>query len=352
MVYPLIALFLGTGNQTANVSCAILERLFNDPNMKLWDYDQKTLLPNRPTMITFPKLHDFYEDWRKGLVSMGVDIRLQTNVAKIIRRDNKGIVLKTCALDTATSTCAGDVDESLLKTEFFDELVLCVLADDALRLLGQTATMSERWVLGGARFFDDITVTHSDSDYFNKHYETRFDEALCAEPTSQAQVDQILFARDDKRDVRAEAGGYKPMYYTKSYIADAKKIEMSFDCTNYQHQFRQASATHDYEHVYQTIFLDKNNKNMWTINEIDESKIIEKKWWHQLGHNWQHYIRVVPGMPLINGRNHTLFAGSWTLVVSNTRLHTFNLVLTFRRTCTKWPALVELRQLTDSAPPM
>merc|ERR1711964_950399 len=64
MVYPLIALFLGTGNQTANVSCAILERLFDDPNMKLWDYDAETLLPNLPTMVTFPNLHNFYEDWR------------------------------------------------------------------------------------------------------------------------------------------------------------------------------------------------------------------------------------------------------------------------------------------------
>lgn len=62
MVYPLIALFLGTGNQTANVSCAILERLFDDPNMKLWDYDAETLLPNLPTMVTFPNLHNFYED--------------------------------------------------------------------------------------------------------------------------------------------------------------------------------------------------------------------------------------------------------------------------------------------------
>jgi hypothetical protein len=35
MAYPLIALFLGTGNQTANVACTILERLFGDPNMKL-----------------------------------------------------------------------------------------------------------------------------------------------------------------------------------------------------------------------------------------------------------------------------------------------------------------------------
>ena len=30
MVYPLIALFLGTGNQTAHVPSAIVERLFDD----------------------------------------------------------------------------------------------------------------------------------------------------------------------------------------------------------------------------------------------------------------------------------------------------------------------------------
>lgn len=38
MVYPLIALFLGTGNQTADVPSAIVERLFDDPNMKLVSY--------------------------------------------------------------------------------------------------------------------------------------------------------------------------------------------------------------------------------------------------------------------------------------------------------------------------
>ena len=59
MVYPLIALFLGTGNQTANVACVILERLFDDPNMKLWDYDLDTLLPNLPAMVTFLKLGQF-----------------------------------------------------------------------------------------------------------------------------------------------------------------------------------------------------------------------------------------------------------------------------------------------------
>ena len=33
MVFPLVTLFLGTGSQTPNVSCAILESLFVDPNM-------------------------------------------------------------------------------------------------------------------------------------------------------------------------------------------------------------------------------------------------------------------------------------------------------------------------------
>lgn len=64
---------------------------------------------------------------------------------------------------------------------------------------------------------------------------------------------------------------------------------MSFDCTNYQHQFRmdhgsETAPIEDDRHVFQSIFLDKTNRHLWTIDEIDPSKIIEKKWWHQLGH--------------------------------------------------------------------
>ena len=50
--------------------------------MKLWDYDPDALLPNLPTMVTFPNLHNFYEDWRKDLESKGVDIR-ETSLAAI-----------------------------------------------------------------------------------------------------------------------------------------------------------------------------------------------------------------------------------------------------------------------------
>jgi len=68
-------------------------------------------------------------------------------------------------------------------------------------------------------------------------------------------------------------------------------------------------------HVFQSIFLDKTERHLWMIDQIDDTKVIEKKWWHQLGHRWQHHVRVVPSMMFINGKNHTWFAGSWTLVV-------------------------------------
>jgi hypothetical protein len=55
MAFPLIALFLGTGNQTSKVSCAILERS-SDANMKLWDSDPDTFLPNLPTIVAFSNL--------------------------------------------------------------------------------------------------------------------------------------------------------------------------------------------------------------------------------------------------------------------------------------------------------
>lgn len=302
MVYPLIALFLGTGNQTANVPSAIVERLFNDPNMKLWDYDSTTLLPNLPTMVTFDHLHGFYCKWREDLESKGVSVRTRTEVQTVLSRSDQGVELRV--RDNSTGRTA---DES------FDEMVLCVLADDALRILGRTATKREKFVLGGAAFYDDITVTHSDKEYFTNHYETHFKPELCGEPQSEEQRNQITFARG-----QGTSEGFHPMYCTYTYPSDPEKIEMSFNCSNYQHQLKTANARSNdtYSPVYQTIFLDKRQKHLWTIDQIDESKIIKRNWWHQLGHRWQHYIRVVPGMMFLHGRNSTFYAGSWTLVVS------------------------------------
>ena len=288
--------------------------------MKLWDYDPQTLLPNLPTMMTFPKLDQFYKDWCADLRSQGVDIRLNTDVSSILSRSEKGVVVQLKPYDPEREAQQAERSNPPLTTEIFDEMVLAVLADDAKKLLGKNATWKEKFVLGGAKFYDDITVTHTDHNYFNSMYETQFDPELCANPKSKSQEDQIKFARNESTHAESGPSGYRPMYYTHSYAEDPQKIEMSFDCTNYQHQFQgeqgaESSMQNDY-HVFQSIFLDKRNSQMWTMDQIDESKIIEKKWWHQLGHRWQHYIRVVPGLMFINGRNHTWFAGSWTLVVS------------------------------------
>lgn len=313
MVYPLIALFLGTGNQTANVPAAIVERLFNDPNMKLWDYDADTLLPNQPTMYSFDCLDNFYSKWKDDLVAKGVSIRTDTEVHSVLSRSKKGVdlVIKNNSTDDITN-------------EHFDHLVLCVLADDALRILGKSATWREKLVLGGASFYDDLTVTHSDSEYFSKQYETRFKPELCGDPKSEAQCHQITAAKGDSPASTSSSSRshrpFDPMYYTYTYQQNPRLIEMSFNCSNYQHQFRHKEAasspeTPPLEPVYQTIFLDKRKRHLWTIDAIDEGKIIKRNWWHQLGHRWQHYVRVVPGVMFLQGRNETFFAGSWTLVV-------------------------------------
>ena len=261
MVYPLIALFLGTGNQTPNVPSAIVERLFDDPNMKLWDYDAETLLPNRPKMVTFGNLGEFYRDWAEDLTRKGVEIRLNTEVVAVTSRSSKGIRLQTRPVPQHQGTAA---DPPVPPTdESYDELVLCTLADDSLRLLGRTASLRERLVLGGARFYDDVTVTHSDAAYFARHYEVAFDPALCAPPHTDARRARIAVARGDDPD---DPRGFKPMYFTKSYAQAGAKIEMSFDCSNYQHQLLAANTDprgeREHEHVYQSIFLDSRNQEL------------------------------------------------------------------------------------------
>ncbi|KAI9373425.1 hypothetical protein BJX61DRAFT_533182 [Aspergillus egyptiacus] len=308
MLLPLLALFLGTGNQTANVSAALLERLFDDPHLGLWTYDAETLLANLPTMFTFPRLGEFYHVWAEDLRNnRGVRILLNTEIS-ILERGRKGVIL---TLHTPEG----------IRTETFDELVLCTPADESLNLLGGHATWKERFVLGGVRFFDDVTITHTDEKYFNRVFETSAKPELCATPKTQLQLDKLSFATSSPSICQRDGWkGFQPMYYTHSYAGDEQdKIEMGFDCSNYQHQFRESVGVGNpplppERHVYQTIFLDMDRQDLWTWDGIDPDKVLGKKWWHQFGHRWQHYLRVVPGMMFINGKNRTLFAGAWTLV--------------------------------------
>ena len=181
---------------------------------------------------------------------------------------------------------------------------MCTLTDTAKKLLGKTASWRESKVLGSAKFANDITVTHTDSDYMRKHYEPVYNDE---------QAVTHLGGADHTARVEKAKKSFNPMYMIKMYPKDLTKIEMCFDCTNYQSQFP-PDVPFD-KHVFQTIFLNKErDSHLWSIDEIDESKIIKKDWWHQLCHSWTHYVFVVPWLWLLQGRRHTRFAGSWTLV--------------------------------------
>lgn len=86
--------------------------------------------------------------------------------------------------------------------------MVCVLADDAKRLLGKSATWKEEFVLGGARFYNDITITHSDHEYFDKICETKFNPVLCAEPKMEDQDAQIKFTRIKAKDKMVSPGAF------------------------------------------------------------------------------------------------------------------------------------------------
>jgi predicted NAD/FAD-binding protein len=315
---PMVALFLGTGNYAPEVPSMVLERLCTSPTYGMWyPPDKNSIASNQPPMVVFPNFSEFYETWRKNLIKKGVKVRLSTEVTRITRRDKTGVTVKiigrTPAKDNHNTDSAwvpDSVDNSnqdadkVETTEEYDEIVLCVLTDTAKRLLKPTITKMESRVLGSAKFANDVTVTHTDADYMRKHYENFYNPSQAV--TSINGVDM-----QERNDFAKE--NFKPMYLIKMYPSDLTKLEMCFDCTNYQAQFP-PSVPFD-NHVFQTIFLNKERDgHLWSIDEIDESKIIRKDWWHQLCHSFTHYLFVVPWMWLLQGKRHTRYAAAWTLV--------------------------------------
>ncbi|KAF2691616.1 FAD/NAD(P)-binding domain-containing protein [Lentithecium fluviatile CBS 122367] len=316
VILPMVALFLGTGNYTPEVPSIILERLCTSPTYGMWyPADKLSVASNKPPMVVFPKFSDFYSDWEKSLESEGIKIRLSTELTQVVKRDRDGVIVKMVKRtpksdahnpNSAWGQQADDMADANAQEveEHYDEIVMCVLADTAKRILGKSASMREKRVLGSAKFADDITVTHWDSNYMKKHYENFFNSEQAVEKLSG--VDQTT-------RLQLAQKSFKPMYYIKMYDEDRSKLEMCFDCTNYQAQFPPEVPFN--KHVFQTIYLNKHRDgHLWSIDEIDENKIIRKDWWHQLCHSWTHYLFVVPWMWLLQGRKHTRFAAAWTLV--------------------------------------
>ncbi|KAK3112679.1 hypothetical protein LTR53_010797 [Teratosphaeriaceae sp. CCFEE 6253] len=315
---PMIALFLGTGNYAPEVPSMILERVCTSPTYGMWYPPEKSTITSRmPPMVVFPNFSEFYETWRKNLIKMGVKVRLSTEVTRVTKRDKTGVQVKIIGrtpvkdghnpdsawVPDSIDGSSADADK-VETTEEYDEIVLCVLTDTAKRLLKPTISTLESRILGSAKFANDITVTHQDHEYMTRHYENFYTEELA--------VREINGVDHSKRCDYGK-DNFKAMYLIRPYPSDLTKLEMCFDCTNYQAQFPPNVPWE--KHVFQTIFLNKERDgHLWTLDEIDESKIIRKDWWHQLCHSWTHYLFVVPLMWLLQGKRHTRFASSWTMV--------------------------------------
>lgn len=304
---PMTALFLGTGNATPDVPAIMFERLCTSPSYGMWYAPNKdSVVDNQPPMIVFPNLSEFYDTWRKSLVERGVNVKLSTELVEVVKRDKNGVVviLKTSTpVKNGHKPDGGDQIASKIE-ENYDELVLCCLTDKAKKVLGKTASWKERRVLGSAKFSNDITITHNDSAYMKKHYENFYRDDLAV---------KTLNAIDQSPRIAYAKKNFRPMYYIKEYPQDRSKLEMCFDCTNYQSQFP-PDMPFDH-HVFQTIYLNQSrDSHLWSDGEINKEKVIRKDWWHQLCHSYTHYLFVVPWMMFLQAKRHTRYAASWTLV--------------------------------------
>jgi predicted NAD/FAD-binding protein len=55
--------------------------------------------------------------------------------------------------------------------EGFDYVVMSCDASTARQVLGADTSLLERFVLGNVRYYDDVTVTHTDADYMRTHFD-------------------------------------------------------------------------------------------------------------------------------------------------------------------------------------
>ncbi|KAG6840424.1 hypothetical protein C0991_006774 [Blastosporella zonata] len=324
MVFPLVALFFGTGNQTPFISCAILERVFMDPNMCLFEYSPETFLASIPTMRAFPRLSTLYNAW-KILVetdSQGsVRVINKKEVTRVERSSKDTGGVKVWSRHTeGTNNEQTVIDPGEEEEETFDEIVICTDADAAMVLLGKDARWLEKRVLGNVKYLWDTTVTHNDIKYMEKYYQVKYDPCLRFKtgPDDTDKQQRFKFAEEH----------FSPLYFIRSYPSDKRRVEMSFDLTVYQPQFdgvsprgkrsnefndttlgsassEQASRNIPLDHhVFQTIFLDNSPESvrLWSKDEIRPDKVILEKWWKQQSHRWQHYAGTVPWMGFINGK--------------------------------------------------
>jgi predicted NAD/FAD-binding protein len=265
MLYPLTALFFGTGNQTPNISSALIARVFLDPDFKLFDYNSKRLLASQADMFAFEKLSNIYQ----SLVNKC--IQLSNNQTKFYFNQS---ITKISSTNVYT-----DSDQLI---DSFDRIIFACDAETILKIIEKPTRMQQA-ILGNIRYFDDVTYTHTDLDYMNTHYTVHLD------------FDQY-FIHTDMNNLD-------------------RPLEMSFNLSNYQpHLVALKRQQYPHSNIFQTLFLNKLESNKWNIDKLDKKKILLERWWRQFAHVWQHFLFTVPLMRFIQKENRNiLFAGAYTM---------------------------------------
>jgi len=313
MVYPLVALFFGTGNVTSEVSAAVVARVFLDKSLAIFDYDPDYLLNQTPTNIVFDDLQGFYAKM-KAAMQYSCRFLMGTRVTQLIRSPDGKLQLKIekspltwragsdqhdaeypvkgtesrCQQAHVDSEASASAENDCFSnktisasgktaTEDFDEVVFACPANVARQILSSTGSWWQKKILSNVEYYHDLTVTHTDADYMKKH---------------------------NVVDGRA-------IYFIKTYDDIPSKVEMGFDLTAYQPTLHKR-RTGNGERIFQTIYLDGAEAHRWTINELNPSKIVDRAWWVAFSHTYRHFRNVVPWVWTIQGRG-LWFAGSWTL---------------------------------------
>lgn len=270
-------------------------------------YFQASLLASVPTMMAFPELSKVYGAWKEEVESReNVQVKTSTEVVSVDRSKKAQAQGGDILLNFRSVDDSGTPISSSQETqEVFDELILASDADSSLKILkaGSGPTWKEKSILGSVLYKWDVTVTHNDLDYMNKHYEMAFPENFKADRNDKESLEAFKFAKEN----------WNPLYLIKMYEHDRKKIEMSFDLTVYQPQFKSKKESGGKyleqrmgkenaelkeaqqslkvlekptakdgdqtpppleQHVFQTIFLDKQISEQWTKEEIKEEKVI------------------------------------------------------------------------------
>lgn len=164
LIYPSLALFLGTGNYTPDIPSVLMFELYTNPTYGMWyPVDEQSLSSNLPPMVVFPSASEFYTKWQKSLEARGVHVRLNTEVASVLERSKTGVRVNIRPRRQQPDLHNPDgADQDMpLTEEAYDEIVFCTLADVTKKLLGKHATWLERQVLGATTWSEDVTVTHN-----------------------------------------------------------------------------------------------------------------------------------------------------------------------------------------------